>query len=376
MQSTVPVAPLPAKVPPPTPTTRYSWRNGLTQQLYITDVKQAEASLSTFNGPCGLDIEWKPNFRKGQPENPVALLQLANSGTVLLLHLCHMTHFPKNLQAFLENPNIVKAGVGIQGDAKKLFNDCRVNIRNCVDLSLLAKSVDNRRWKGKYREPIGLARLIATYEDRLLPKGKITRSNWENFLDSEQQEYSHAGYTLYMRLSTMIPTMPKVPHATCYSFDVIRGRACEPSGMTWSPFNPDYDPGPPPPKPAPRTDLATSGATQHASAASGSHENPAPLKRRLTHDTTTSTQPSSSTTPDSAAEEDSCPTTKRRKRRRPYPNARNNKSLRGLRVSTQFRSWVSDFSHTLGTHSFCITAPCGIIATSSRTTLFSICTPS
>jgi hypothetical protein len=79
-----------------------------------------------------------------------------------------------------------------------------VNIRNCVDLSLLAKSVDNARWKGKYRyvflfllafvcltqnsEPIGLARLIAAYEDRLLAKGKVTRSNWENLLDLEQRE--------------------------------------------------------------------------------------------------------------------------------------------------------------------------------------------
>jgi hypothetical protein len=37
-------------------------------------------------------------------------------------------------------------------------------------------------------EPIGLARLIAAYEDRLLAKGKVTRSNWENLLDLEQRE--------------------------------------------------------------------------------------------------------------------------------------------------------------------------------------------
>ncbi|KAJ7462727.1 ribonuclease H-like domain-containing protein [Mycena galericulata] len=238
------------------PTRRYSWQNGTIRRLYITDADQADAEMSSFKGPSGIDIEWKPNFRKGEAENPVALLQLANAESILLLHLCHMSHFPPKLQAFLEDPSIVKAGVGIQGDAKKIHKDCSVDIRNCVDLSLLARSVDNARWKGKYRDPIGLARLIAAYEDRLLSKGKITRSNWENYLDAEQQEYAsndgHAGYALYVRLSSMIQTMPKSPNPVCYTFDAIRGRLCESSGMTWTSFNPDYDSGPPPPlKPAP-----------------------------------------------------------------------------------------------------------------------------
>jgi hypothetical protein len=100
------------------------------RQVYVTTTDQAEAELSTFNGPCGIDIEWKPTFVKGQPENPVALIQLANADKILLLHLCHMkrpfrtstcdlalsfTGFPKNLQTFLEDPNVAKAGVGIQG---------------------------------------------------------------------------------------------------------------------------------------------------------------------------------------------------------------------------------------------------------------------
>ncbi|KAJ7225856.1 ribonuclease H-like domain-containing protein, partial [Mycena pura] len=245
----------------PLPTTRYSWRNATTRirQLYITDAGQADAEMSSFTGPCGIDIEWKPTYVKGQPENPVALLQLANVDTILLLHLCRMRNFPKNLQLFLENPANIKAGVGIQGDAKKLYKDCSVNIRSCVDLSLLARSVDNASWKGRYVEPIGLARLIANYEDRLLAKGKVTRSNWENPLDAEQKESPclllpdcYAGYDLCMRLLPMIHTLPKIPDPLCYTFDAIRGRLCEPSGATWSPFNPEYDPGPPPPPRLPK----------------------------------------------------------------------------------------------------------------------------
>ncbi|KAJ7139781.1 hypothetical protein C8R44DRAFT_312841 [Mycena epipterygia] len=94
----------------------------------------------------------------------------------------------------------------------------------------------------------------------------------------------HAGYILYTRLSRMIPTMPKPPNATCYSFDVIRGRLCESSGMTWSPFNPDYDPGPPPPpKPVPGPSLRTStGAVALSLGNSG-------LKRPLARDSSSHT---------------------------------------------------------------------------------------
>ncbi|KAJ7169533.1 ribonuclease H-like domain-containing protein [Mycena filopes] len=238
-----------AKHPPP-PTTRYSWQNArpLPTQLYITEADDADAALSSFKGPCGIDIEWKPSFRKGEKEHPVALLQLVNNDTIVLLHLCRMQGgFPKNLKTLLEDSAIVKAGVGIQGDAKKLYKDCAVNLRNCVDLSLLARSVDNPRWKGKYGDPIGLARLIAAYEDRLLQKGRITRSNWENRLDTEQREYASNGLALYTRLHLMLTAMDNPPNPNCYTFDAVRGRLCEPSGIAWVPYNPDYDPGPPPP---------------------------------------------------------------------------------------------------------------------------------
>lgn len=74
-----------------------------------------------------------------------------------------------------------------QDDAKKVYRDCGVSMKNCIDLSLLARSVDSR-WKGKYTNPIGLANLVATYEFLALGKGKISRSNWEAQLSFNQQE--------------------------------------------------------------------------------------------------------------------------------------------------------------------------------------------
>lgn len=73
-------------------------------------------------------------------------------------------------------------------DCKKLYRDFGISVRNCVELSLLARTVDNARWKGRYTNSLGLARLVETYEQATLPKGKTARSNWEQCLNPLQLE--------------------------------------------------------------------------------------------------------------------------------------------------------------------------------------------
>lgn len=78
----------------------------------------------------------------------------------------------------------------------------------------------------------------------------------------------------------MLNALPeaKVPKPSCYSFDAIRGRLCEPSGAMWIPYNRDYDPGPPPPPrpPKPETSAVTNQYPSHAPAPTPT---PAPRKR-------------------------------------------------------------------------------------------------
>ncbi|KAF9452541.1 ribonuclease H-like protein [Macrolepiota fuliginosa MF-IS2] len=271
----IPVSPASSQPPintPSEPTIPYSWDewHPNVQLIYIRDHLEANRELERLDSHVyGFDLEWKPTFVKGQAKNPVALVQIANHKTILLLQVTAMQEFPSKLCEFLANPNIVKAGVGIQGDAQKLYEDWGVDMANCADLGLLARTVDNDKWKGKYTNPLGLARLVAVYEDRMLGKGKITRSNWERVLTEPQQIYAandaHAGYVIYTRLMTIMPSVSPQPNLRCYSFDTVRGRLCEPSGATWRAFNPNYDPGPlPPPRepkpPKPRkpaTDTAT-----------------------------------------------------------------------------------------------------------------------
>ncbi|TBU34885.1 ribonuclease H-like protein [Dichomitus squalens] len=243
----------------------YATKSPGTRLVYIQNPITADVAISQLNSKVlGFDLEWRPNFIKGNPENPVALVQLASEDTILLIHVSFMHAFPEKLKELLLDPNVVKAGVGIQKDCKKLWIDHRVDTRNCVDLSLLARTVDNARWKGKYANPIGLSRLCETYEDLTLNKGKIQTSNWERPLDLRQQEYAandcHAGLVLYKRLAEMATAMSPVPHRVWYSFDTISGMLYQPSsGVIWHPFNPYYDPGPPPPPRLPKAVDAENG---------------------------------------------------------------------------------------------------------------------
>ncbi|KAF8971509.1 ribonuclease H-like domain-containing protein [Flammula alnicola] len=274
-------APIIDKSPPrPAPTSAYSWKdyNPKAKVLYIRDHKEANLELSKLpRGPqaLGFDLEWKPTFVKGGGENPVALVQLANNDTIFLLQVSAMKEFPSSLVQVLADPLIVKTGVAIQNDAKKLHIDFHVHMYNCVDLSLLARTVDNARWQGKYNSSLGLARLIESYEYRLLGKGKITRSNWEAYLSPQQIEYAsndaHAGHTLYRKLEAMVSAL-QTPERVWFSFNLVSGQLLTPDGFVWHPVNPNYDPGPPPPPRVPRekTDNDTGTESQNTGEASSS----------------------------------------------------------------------------------------------------------
>jgi len=232
------------------PKSYYSWRaiHPYAKLHYIRDIQEANNRVGLLRGPVGFDLEWKPTFIKNTPENPVALVQLANEEVVLLIQVSAMQEFPVKLREFLESQDSVKTGVGIQNDAKKLFNDWHVSMGNCVDLALLARSADNDRWRGNYTDSIGLDRLTEAYEGLLLPKGSTRLSNWESVLRDGQQEYAsndaHAAFVVYARLMKMAKSMEVPPKPVYYTFNAVNGSLCGPSGMPWSPFNPNYDPSP------------------------------------------------------------------------------------------------------------------------------------
>jgi len=79
--------------PPPKLSVRYSWKEFYPTACvtYVRDHRQADDLLQRLNkGPYGFDLEWKPTFIKGQAQNRVALIQIANDQTILLLQVSAM----------------------------------------------------------------------------------------------------------------------------------------------------------------------------------------------------------------------------------------------------------------------------------------------
>ncbi|KAH9043779.1 ribonuclease H-like protein [Lactarius pseudohatsudake] len=160
-----------------------------------------------------------------------------------------MPAFPSGLRDLLESVESVKVGVGIQYDCKKLWRDHRVSVRNCVDLALLARSVDTR-WKGPYGGGIGLSRLADTYLGRRLAKGRTQTSDWEAELSTQQKEYAandcHSSVAIYRTLIRRALILERAPEPEWYTFHAIGGVLRDVEGRPWFPDNPYYDPGPPP----------------------------------------------------------------------------------------------------------------------------------
>ncbi|KAG6431461.1 hypothetical protein SASPL_109540 [Salvia splendens] len=101
-------------------------------------------------GQCylGLDLEWRPSFRRGVSPGKVAVMQICGDNSCC--HVLHLIHsgIPTNLQSLLEDDTSLKVGAGIANDARKLWKDYDVSINTFQDLSDRAnqKLGDRKKW--------------------------------------------------------------------------------------------------------------------------------------------------------------------------------------------------------------------------------------
>ena len=82
----------------------------------------------------GMDCEWKPYACDRNNYNRVSLLQLCDNNVCLLIRLHLLDYIPLNLMSILNNPQIIKVGINISCDGKKLLNDYNINVCGCVDI--------------------------------------------------------------------------------------------------------------------------------------------------------------------------------------------------------------------------------------------------
>ncbi|BGP08228.1 hypothetical protein JCM10049v2_004074 [Rhodotorula toruloides] len=148
-----------------------------------------QEELRRMNGPFGFDLEWSPFIRPGV-QGTTALIQICDRQSVLLVHLAQMNYqLPDVLRRFIEDEEVIKLGVHINGDVHKLRRDFDVSPRGCVEISDL-----HRRYGGVGTAGgrlISLQRLVGHYLESYLPKDEDVRmGRWSHALSPAQIHYA------------------------------------------------------------------------------------------------------------------------------------------------------------------------------------------
>lgn len=140
------------------------------ETIVINDLKkwnQIEQDLLSET-IIGFDTERKPSFKKGD-QNPISLIQLATRDRVLLLRLNSMK-IPYELIRILNDPEILKIGVGLDDDIQGLKTIKKFNPAGFIDLSKYFQANNYKQSSLKY-----IAAMVLNIR---ISKNKQT-SNWE-----------------------------------------------------------------------------------------------------------------------------------------------------------------------------------------------------
>ncbi|VFQ75596.1 unnamed protein product [Cuscuta campestris] len=170
---------------------------------FIETKRKAQGEVS-----LGLDLEWKPSFRRGVAPGKAAVLQICGEmNQCYVFHICH-SGIPQNLQTLLQSTTTVKVGSNIANDARKIFLDHNVSIRNLEDLSALA----NQKLDGAPKN-WGLASLTESLLCKQLPKPSNLRlGNWDTpVLSKEHLSYAATDAFVSWHLYQVLKSLPDAP---------------------------------------------------------------------------------------------------------------------------------------------------------------------
>ena len=194
---------------------------GQTHVVTTEDGCRAACELFEKASVVGFDMEWWFATTSAGKQRPTALVQLATEDHAVLIQLSEFmsdsSSLPPALLQLMRSESVKKAGVGIDGDIKKLTRDFPSSklfetASGIIDLSRLA----NERIIGPRCSRWGLASLCNAVLQKDLPKVQAIRlSNWEaSPLSSQQVEYAaldaYAGVALYRKLIGPSPPLTEV----------------------------------------------------------------------------------------------------------------------------------------------------------------------
>lgn len=188
------------------------------QVKVLNTIWEANEALRYIQSGVSLsfDMEW-PFDKATSLASQTSIVQLASAEVIYIVKLVEMKSVPKELVRVLEDESIIKTGVAISADAKKFYRDFGYQMRNCVELSSVAKQVEKEVWEGR-TTLIALRDLCRIYLRRRLKKDKDLRgSEWDAaILSREQIEYAasdaYVGLELLHQFASTFIGKHKDPH--------------------------------------------------------------------------------------------------------------------------------------------------------------------
>ncbi|MFT6828543.1 MAG: ribonuclease D [Roseivirga sp.] len=138
-------------------------------------IQKALAEINQFS-VVGFDTEARPTFKKGQIRH-ISLIQIATDDKVYLLRIMQ-TGLMDCIVDFMEDPNIIKVGIGLDDDFNLLNRLRRFNKSGFLDLNIRFKEIG--------AENIGARNLAGMMLGIRISKSAQT-SNWEAEEYSDKQ---------------------------------------------------------------------------------------------------------------------------------------------------------------------------------------------
>ncbi|KAI5822037.1 hypothetical protein K523DRAFT_422235 [Schizophyllum commune Tattone D] len=131
--------PQPATLPPPPaqPERLYDYRDfePPPRLVYCTTAEETDREVETLEGPLGFDMEWRFSWRARTPvHGRTAVIQLADTKTILVVQISRMGGVPPKLKALIESDR-PKMGANIMSEWVVSLVACLPNLRPFTDPS-------------------------------------------------------------------------------------------------------------------------------------------------------------------------------------------------------------------------------------------------
>ena len=154
----------------------------LANVVLVDDPNKAAKALAELSAETalGFDTESKPTFVKGEASTGPHLVQLATLQRAYLFPVAVAAALPV-IRAVLENPEILKVGMGLGNDRSVLRSRLGIDLTHVLDLGEAMRGDWHR---GTVGAKVAVTRLFG---QRLLKSKKTGTSNWANPKLNERQ---------------------------------------------------------------------------------------------------------------------------------------------------------------------------------------------